>query len=141
VASARTLERDVHGLDAGCKPEPFRVEVRRAAGPAGTEEDLARARPRKLDEILERFHAQRRRHHERALGITDPGDAGEILERVVGKIAVQRRVDRESGGTDEERVAVGRGLRDEGRADRAARAGAVLDHHRLPPASRPFSAR
>ena len=52
---------------------------------------------------------------------------------VVGQVLVDRRTDDEGRGGDEQRVAVGRGLRDETRADRAARSGAVFDHHRLPP--------
>ncbi len=58
--------------------------------------------------------------------------ADKVLDRVVGQLGIDRGVDavrRQRGNA--ERQAVGRGARHFGGADRAARAGAVFQHHRL----------
>ena len=49
-------------------------------------------------------------------------------------------IERVAGGDDDQRVAVGRRLRQRFRGDDAAGAGAVLDHDRLAPALRQFVA-
>ena len=62
----------------------------------------------------------------------DRGHGGEITLRVVGQIAAQTRIDRDSASSGEEqRVTVGRGLRDVIGPDRAVRAGLVLDDDAL----------
>ena len=53
------------------------------------------------------------------------------LHRVVGQLGQMRRDGVRAGGREEQRVPVGRGARDLGRADRAARADLVLDHEGL----------
>ena len=59
-------------------------------------------------------------------------DRREILARVVADIRIKRRIDGERASAAEpERVAIGGGLGDLARADRAAGAAVVLDHHRL----------
>jgi hypothetical protein len=60
------------------------------------------------------------------------GDGGEILVRVVAWVLEQkRRVADHVVEEVEDRVAVGRGLRAGASGERAARAGAILDDHRL----------
>ena len=62
------------------------------------------------------------------------GDGGEIARRVVGHLGIERDVQRDFGrSAQEERVAVGRALRDNLGADHAARSAAVVDHHVLSP--------
>ena len=62
----------------------------------------------------------------------DQADRREILARVVADIRIERRIDRvRAGAAEAERVAVGRGLRDLARRDRAAGAALVLDHDLL----------
>ena len=60
-------------------------------------------------------------------------DLDEVLGRIEGQVGIDRRVVGLRRGMHEQRVAVGRRLGDEGRADRSAGAGAVLDDHRLSP--------
>jgi hypothetical protein len=57
----------------------------------------------------------------------------QILERVVGHARAQAGIDHVRGDHDAERVAVGRGLGHRVGADHGARAGFVLDDHRLAP--------
>ena len=74
-------------------------------------------------------------HHQHVRRQRQRHDVDEVLGRVVGQLGVDRRIDRVRVGIDEQRVAVGRRLRHRRRADRAAGAGTVLDHHRLAPVS------
>ena len=77
-----------------------------------------------------RRHRRMHQHDQRAG--RDQADRREILARVVADIGIERRIDRErAGAAEHERVAVGRGLRDRARRDRAAGAAAVLDHDLL----------
>ena len=62
------------------------------------------------------------------------GDRREILLRIVGQIGHHQGIHHHGDvHGDEQRVAVGRRLRHQLGADRGIAAGAVLDHHRLPP--------
>ena len=64
----------------------------------------------------------------------DGRDRLEVLDRVERKLRIEARVDRLRARIGhEQRVAVGRGLRDRVGADDAARAGAILDHDGLAP--------
>ena len=72
-------------------------------------------------------------HHQDLEALRDLGDRHEVLHRVVAGAFRHRRDHRERRGVaHQQRVAVGLGLRHFARADGAAGAGAVLDHHRLP---------
>ena len=71
-------------------------------------------------------HQQRQRLHGSA------GNGGEVLERVVGQLAVQRWVDDHHAGIGQhQRVAIRRRAHDILRAHRATGARLVIHHHRL----------
>ena len=73
------------------------------------------------------LHRQRRMHDHPRGHVDDEAERREVLHRVVRQLAHQRRIDHEAAGHDPGGVAVGRALRDDLRADHAARAGAVVD--------------
>jgi hypothetical protein len=59
-------------------------------------------------------------------------DRLEVLQRIEGHLRIEAGVGRQrAGGAHAQRVAVARRLRHHGEADVAARAGPVVDHHRL----------
>ncbi|SPA49127.1 protein of unknown function [Cupriavidus taiwanensis] len=69
-------------------------------------------------------------HHVRHRG--QVGDGGEVLGGIVGQSRVDRRIDAVGRGRgDAQRIAVRRGLGQEGGADAAAGTAAVVDHHGL----------
>ena len=122
----------VHDVDAAGDLQELARQVMQRADAAGAEVQLARLRLRERDVFLEVRDRQILvdQHHQRQAA--DDGDVAEILARVVGLVRHQRGVDRlrgDSGG--EPRVAVGRRLRDDVRADDPAAARPVLHHERL----------
>src|SRR5258706_1926302 len=73
-----------------------------------------------------------RMHHEHQRRRGDHGDEAEVLQRVVRQLGVEVCVDRVGGDVlQPQRVAVGRGPDDEIAGDGGARAGLVVDDHRL----------
>src|SRR6267154_5807220 len=96
------------------------------------EVDLARVAARVLEELAHTVEGRLRGDHEHVRAAAHERDRGEVPLRVERQRPVQRHVDRVGRRGDEERVAVGRALRDEIGADVAARSGAVLDDDRLP---------
>jgi hypothetical protein len=66
------------------------------------------------------------RHQDRGGG--DHGDRREISLGIVGQLRVNARIDHVTGRHQQQRVAVGRRLRDDCRADCAASAAAIVDH-------------
>jgi hypothetical protein len=88
----------------------------------GVGDEIARALDRHLR--IHHHHVGHDRHH---------ADRREILVEVVGELRVSRLRDRVMDRSHEKRVAVGRRLRGFRRAERAARAAAVLDHDLLAP--------
>src|SRR5437867_8839609 len=82
---------------------------------------------RKTDYVLHRARLDRRVHQEQISGSeSDAGDRRKILEYVVGKFAVNARVDREGPGDMQHRVPVRRRLCDDVRAYDAVGAGTVV---------------
>jgi hypothetical protein len=69
-------------------------------------------------------------HHEQ-VGLGEDRNRRQIAQRIVRELAVERHVDRHRGGVDQQRVAVGRGLRDQLVGDVGAGPRSVLDDHRL----------
>ena len=68
--------------------------------------------------------------------VRDHADRGEARDRIERQVRLDRGVGGERRRQQAERVAVGRRLRDQRRADRAAGAGLVLDDHRHLPGVR-----
>jgi hypothetical protein len=71
-------------------------------------------------------------NHEQERGDRDERHRREVALEVVRELRAKRRDHRIRGGHREQRVAVGRRLRDTFGRDRAARAGTVLHDHLLP---------
>ena len=93
--------------------------------------ELAGLRFRERDQLLHRFHRQRRMHDEDVRQRREARDRREVAHRVERQLLVQARIDRERRGDHEQRVAVGRRFRDDLGAVEAARAGTVVDDDRL----------
>src|SRR5207245_6676612 len=84
------------------------------------------------EELLPRLRWQRVGYGEEEPAVTyEIRHRDEVLLRVVRQALVHRRIDDEARGIDEQRVAVGRRLRHDLRADDAVRAGLVFDYERL----------
>ncbi len=107
-------------------------EMRRGAGSGARIVQRARLLLRARDQLLQGAHAHVRSHREDVGEKADLGHRLEVPDRVVGDLVVEAGIDGERIGRQQQRVAVGAGARDEGEADIAAGAAAVLDHDRLP---------
>jgi hypothetical protein len=83
------------------------------------------------DQLGKRAHAEAGAHHQQRRRIRDAADEGEVAQRIVGELGIDRGRDRQRDVGKKERVAVGFRARDRLRAGRASTAAAVLDHHRL----------
>ena len=82
--------------------------------------------------IIRGFRRKRWRDHDDHRSRTDKAHRYEVLHRVVGEL-IDERIDRDLGGTRErDRVAVGRRLHCNLRADGPAAARAILDDYLLP---------
>ena len=127
----RTAERNVLHVDAGRDLEPLRRPVRGGSEPGGGEVQHARVRLGGGDEVGERPPAFRGRGDQHARLHAEHGHRNEIVHGIVGQRLVERDGGALRGGQQQERVAVGIGLGCRGGSDRAAGAGAVLDHERL----------
>ena len=128
----RTLVGNVGQLHARHRGEQFGAEMDAAADARGRIIQLAGIALGERDQLGDRFRRNGGVHqHDQRAG-RDQADRREILARVVADIRIERRIDRvRAGAAEAERVAVGRGLRDLARRDRAARAALVLDHDLL----------
>ena len=122
--------------DAGGLREQDCREMRGCAAAGIGDGEPARARARLLDEFLERARLQRGMHDQHQHVGGELGDRREVLDGVVGEVVHQARVDDMVRGVEQQRVAVRRRARHDGRADVAAGPAAVLDHHGLAPALR-----
>src|SRR5665213_4469860 len=115
-------------VDAGLFREQHRAEMNAAAFAGGGVIELAGLRFGERDQFLHIMRGQRRVHQNDEWTGSDQSDWREILARVVADIGVKRRVNRKRAGAAEaKRVAVGRGLGDLARAERAAGATMILD--------------
>ncbi len=117
---------------SGHQLEQHGAEMDAAADAGRGVVELARFRLGEIDQFADRVNRQGRvdQHDQRAGA--DQADGREILARVVADIRIERRIDAERPGTaDHQRVAVRRAPGDLAGRDRAAGAGAVLDHDLL----------
>ena len=83
------------------------------------------------DQLFGGFDALRRRYQQHIGHHAENGDAGKILGRIVGEVWIGGGRGGMRRGIDQKRVAVGVGLGDDGGADGAAGAGAILHHDGL----------
>ncbi len=79
------------------------------------------------DEIGQRLDAGVRTHHQDIGGVDELRDRDEILERVIGQVLEQRRIDRDRGRGQEQRVAVRRRPRRHAHPGIPCRPGPVVD--------------
>ncbi len=123
----------VHEVDARCRLQELHRQVHRGATTRRRVGELARILLRERNQLGDGVRLERgmRRHHQ--VLHRNLGDANEVLQRVVGKVGAQARIDDVGGDHRAEGVPVGRGLGDVLGADHGPRAGPVLDHHRLGP--------
>ena len=125
---ARALVGDVGHLDPGDLFQLLRDQVPLRAVARGTISELAGFLSRIGDELLQVLRRQRRVHDQHARRAAEERDVGEIAQRIEREALRERGRDAMRGDTrDDQCVPVGRGLRDELRADDAARPSAVLD--------------
>jgi hypothetical protein len=107
--------------------------MRDGAEPGDADGDGARSLARQRGEFARRIDVHRRVHHQHGRVEHRHADRREILDRVVRKIAAQRRIDRDRAhGGEEQRVTVGLRLRHVFGPDRAVGAWSVVDDHGLP---------
>ena len=132
------LVRHVRELHAGHRRQQRHEEVLAAAVARRRVVDLAGPRLHVRDELLERLRRKGRIDDEDAGLAADQRDRREVLDRVERELRVERRADRVGLRREQQRVAVGRRLRDHFAADRRARAGLVLDDDLLAPALAEF---
>ncbi len=103
----------------------------RAASPRAVVE-RSRLRFGERDQLADRIRGHRRVHREDERGRGEQRHRGEVAHHVVGNL-VHARIDRMRSRREEQRVAVGRRLRDRLGRDRSAAAAALVDDHRLAP--------
>jgi hypothetical protein len=120
----------VDHLDLVAYVEELAAQVLRGAGPRGRVVEAAGARTGEGDELLHRLHRHRGVHHHDVRAEGEDRYAGQIA-RVVVELGIERHVDDQRGGVDEQRVTVGRGLRNVFVGDVGARAGTIVDDHLL----------
>ena len=121
----------VQQLDAGLEREPLDRELVDGAVARRAEGELAGLGLGLLDHVLDRGEAAARMREQQQRRDGDAGDGDQVLVRIVGRRRHQRGDGDEVAGGDEDRVAVRRRLGHGVDAERAAGAGAVLDHHGL----------
>jgi hypothetical protein len=122
----------MYQLDAGGAGEIFAGDVAGSAGAGRTEIDLVGIGLRIGDQFGHALRRERRMHHQRIRRIANHADRRKILARIVAGILVERGADRQRAGVaEQQRVTVGIALGDRLGADRAAGAGAIVDHDLL----------
>ncbi len=132
----RAAVREVDHVGAGHRLEELARQVDRGAVAARRHVELARVGARVGDQRAHVGDAVggrlRRVHDEDVRHAGDERDRREVLDRVVGHLRIQRRIDRlRADRSHQQRVAVGRRLGDEIGAQVAAGAGLVLDDEAL----------
>ena len=93
-----------------------------------TEAQLAGIGPHLGDQLLEVSRRQRRLDQQDIGLLGDQGHRSEIAKRVVGQFLVERWIDGQADAAQQHRIAVGRRLRDDVRAQHTPCTGAVVRH-------------
>ena len=116
---------------SGClgeRLEELAGEVGHRSGAGRAVGELARIGLVVVDELLDRVHRDARVDDDGERRHRDHRDRLEILHRIVERLDHSDRIeDQRTGAAEQDRVAVGRSMRDGHRADRAAGAALVLD--------------
>jgi len=121
----------VYHIDAGAQLELLAGEVRLGARAGARIVEGARCRLRTRDQVGNRLDAGICANDDHVGRIDELGHRREIFDRIVTEIFEQRRVDRDCGRTQEQRVAVRRRAGGDRHPDIARRATPVFDHHGL----------
>jgi hypothetical protein len=125
---------DMLDVEAGHGLVHLAGEMLRGADAGGAEGELAGLRAGERGEFGHALCRDIIVDDQNVGGEAELRDRREILDRVERQLRVEARMDDERpGGTEQERVAVGRALGDALGRHVAARAGHVLDHNRLAP--------
>jgi hypothetical protein len=128
----RALEGNVNELGAGLVLEPLDDQVGIAAHPERAEIELVGMLLRIGDQLLEILHRHALVQDQHLLRERDVGDRLEILQRIVGQVLVERRIDRDRAARQQaDGGAIGRRrLAGIGRDDGVG-AGPALDHEAM----------
>ena len=134
VGRSRASIRQVHHLRAGALLEVLHGDMR--VGPVAERAivELAGFRLGERDEVLHRSHRRRRRHDHDRRHLAQHEDRGEVLLRIVPHLAVEMRCGGQRAvAGQQQRVAVGRRLRDSVGAERFVAPRTIVDDDRLSP--------
>ena len=107
------------------------AEMRGRADAGIGEGDVLLLRLDRLDQLGDRVGREVGPGDDGHRHVGDQPDAGEVLGRIVGELAVERGAGRLADMVQQQRVAVGVGLGDPAGAERAAGAADILDDHLL----------
>ena len=119
-------------VDAGHLLEHLAGQMRRAAGAGRSEIEFSGVLLGVGHELCDRLGGDGGMHLHQHRQVGDDGEHPEILHRIIGQLLVELLVQHyDRGRSEEQRVAVGLGARRHFGADRALRAGLILDHDGL----------
>jgi len=124
--------RNVHDVDSGGLAEELEREMTGCPVACGGKCQLAVQRPRVGDELLDRPRRHGRVHDEDVRHRDAEREWHEILERIVGNVAIEARVDHDSGRDGGEGVTVGGRPRRHLVGDDAVGTGSIVHHDGLP---------
>ena len=134
IAGPLPFVRHVHDVDAREVAKELAREVRRVSGPGRSVIELPRLRFGERDQLLDRLRLHARMHDDDVCAGREQAHRRKVAREIVRRLRLQARVDHVRGARHEKRIAVGRRVRGDFRAEVAARAGAVVDHELLPEA-------
>ena len=120
-------ERHVHQIEPGRECEQRTGEMRRRAGARRGETVLAGIGFHQINKFSDALRRELRIDDQHIGRIRDQTDGDEVALGIVGDLGVEARIDHEARGHDEQRIAIGRGMRRVAHADVAAGTGLILD--------------
>ena len=116
-----------YDVDLGDRLQQFAEQRQRRSRTGRRERNLARIVLGVFDQVGHRVHRQRRIDHQHQRVARHQRHHRQVLQRIVGELLIERRVDRERAARrEQQRVTVRRGLRDGRGRCRGAGARAVL---------------
>ena len=121
----------MHDVDTGEMLQEFGGHVIVRAGTGRAEIERARFGARQRQQLGEIFRRHGRVHYQHQIAVDQRRDGNEIAHQAIGLLVVQRFVDGLRARHHQQRVAVGRGVGDQGGADGGAGARPVLDDESL----------